>query len=71
MTIRSQLRFSQSLFAVHRHQVGDDLLLIGDAHRQVAHEALKQRVAANTREELATRIKANESPQRRWSFFSS
>lgn len=41
-----QQRLTQTLFAIHCHQVGDDLLLIGNAHRQIAHEALKQRVAA-------------------------
>src|SRR4030095_12879717 len=35
----------QALFAIDRHQIGDDLLLIGDPHRQVLHETLKQRVA--------------------------
>ena len=32
---------------------GLDLLLIGNAHGQVAHEALEQRVAGQAREELA------------------
>ena len=41
-----QQRLAQSLLAVHRHQIGDDLLLVGNAHRQVAHETFKQRVAA-------------------------
>jgi hypothetical protein len=30
-----QQRLTQSLFAVNRHQIGDDLLLISDPHRQV------------------------------------
>ena len=28
-----QKRFTQPLLAIHRHQVGDDLLLVGNAHR--------------------------------------
>ena len=39
-------RLAQPLFAIHRHQIGDDLLLVGNAHGQVSREALKQRVAA-------------------------
>jgi len=38
--------FAQSLFAIDRHQIGDDLLLIGNPHCQILHETLKQRVAA-------------------------
>jgi len=34
------------LLAIHRPQISDDLLLVRNAHGQVAHEALKQRVAA-------------------------
>jgi hypothetical protein len=30
-----QQRLTQSLFAVNRHQIGDDLLLVSDPHRQV------------------------------------
>src|SRR5678815_3852200 len=30
-----QQRLAQSLLAVHRHQIGDDLLLVGDAHGEV------------------------------------
>ncbi len=41
-----QQHLAQSLFAVNRHQVGDDLLLVSDPHRQVLREALKQRVMA-------------------------
>jgi hypothetical protein len=41
-----QQRLAQSLFAVDRRQIGDDLLLVGDSHRQVLHEAREQRVAA-------------------------
>jgi hypothetical protein len=40
-----QQHLAQSLFAIDRHQAGDDLLLIGNPHRQVLREALKQRVA--------------------------
>ena len=40
-----QQRLAQSLFAINRHQIGDDLLLVGNAHCQVPHEALEQRVA--------------------------
>ena len=34
-------RLAQPLFAIDRHQVGDDLLLVGNAHRQVAHETFE------------------------------
>jgi hypothetical protein len=43
---QSQQRLAQSLFAVNRRQVGDDLLLVSDPRRQVLHEARKQRVTA-------------------------
>ena len=49
-----QQRLGQPLFAVRRDQIGDDVLLVGDAHRQVAYKSLRQRVAAQTRKELGT-----------------
>jgi hypothetical protein len=35
----------RTLFDFHRHPVGNDLLLIADARRQIAHKTLKERVA--------------------------
>ena len=39
----SQLQqgLAQPLFAIDGHQVGDDLLLVGNTHRQVAHETFE------------------------------
>jgi hypothetical protein len=37
-----QKRLAQPLLTVHRHQIGDDLLLIGNAHGQVRDKPLKQ-----------------------------
>ena len=50
-----QQRLAQPLLAIHRHQIGDDLLLIGNAHGQVAHEPFEQRVAAQTGKKLRAR----------------
>src|SRR5581483_11233179 len=50
-----QQSLAEPLLAIDRHQVGDDLLLIGDARRQIAHEPLRQRVARKTREKLRAR----------------
>jgi hypothetical protein len=41
-----QQRLAQPLFAINHQQVGDHLLLLGNAHHQILHEALKQRVMA-------------------------
>jgi len=38
-----QQGLAQPLFAVHGHQVGDDLLLVGNAHRKVLHKVLPQK----------------------------
>lgn len=48
-----QQGLAQSLFAVDRHQVGDDLLLLRDARGQILHEAFEQRVAAQQFQELS------------------
>jgi hypothetical protein len=42
-----QERLAQPLFAVQRHQIGDGLLLVSDAHRQLAHKACQQCGAAD------------------------
>ncbi len=34
-----QQRLAQPLLAIHRHKIGDDLRLVGDTHRQLAHNA--------------------------------
>ena len=47
-----QQRLAQPLLAIDRDEIGDDLLLVGYAHRQVAHEPLIQRVVAQTGKEL-------------------
>jgi hypothetical protein len=36
-----QQRLTQPLLAIRRHQIGDDLLLVGNAHGQVAHKSFK------------------------------
>ena len=41
-----QKRFPQALFAIDRHEVGDDLLLVSNADGEVANETFKQRVPA-------------------------
>ena len=37
-----QQRLAQSLLAVHRHQIGDDLLLVSNAHGQISDKPLEQ-----------------------------
>jgi hypothetical protein len=44
-----QQRLAQLLLGVHPHQNSHNLLLLHNAHRQVAHEPLRQRVAAQAR----------------------
>lgn len=41
-----QQRLAEPLLAIHRHHIGDELLLVGNAPGQIAHETVKQRVAA-------------------------
>ena len=39
-------RLAQPLLAIHRRKIGDDLLLVRDTPGQIAHETLRQGVAA-------------------------
>src|SRR6266576_3392646 len=50
-----QQRLIQPLLVVHRHKIGDDLVLVRNAHGQIAQETLSQGVAAQARQELITR----------------
>src|SRR5712691_3576743 len=42
------------MFAIDRDKIGDDLLLIRNAHCKVLNEALEQRGSTQSREELIT-----------------
>ena len=48
-----QQRLAQALLAVHRHQIGDNLVLLGDAHRQISDKSLQQQVATQAAEKQA------------------